>query len=517
MLQLTAWSLPSLAAILIGAHTLYTLKRSGRVPGARAMRAVGWCVLLWSAGQLIGTLTTSLDLKMLASKLQYPVITLLPVAWMVFAITYIRRRHGLDRRVLALLCALPVATTTLAWSNELHGLIWAEVGVRHLDGFVGLDLRYGPWFRLQSLYAYVLVAAATVMLAVQLSASRHHHRALFAVVAGPAIVAGMNLLHLGGWNPYPSIDPTPLGFALAMLLITRYVLQSGLLQLSPVLHRQVVEQLSDGVVIVDEEGFVIDINPAARSAIGDESGWRLGQRPTDRPLVAPLQGLIDGHADSAEVPVDGRTFHVRATRLDPEAPGATQTVLVLRDITERLEAENELRRVQLEMERLAHTDALTGLHNRRYFIRRLNEETDRVRRYGHALCVLLLDLDLFKDVNDTYGHDAGDRVLQAIARQIDDCKRGSDVTARLGGEEFALALPETSIDGALRLAERLRGLIAEAAVEHPGSAPIRTTASIGIATLSPSTPTAASLLQRADRALYDAKRAGRNTVHCAMD
>jgi diguanylate cyclase (GGDEF)-like protein/PAS domain S-box-containing protein len=516
MLQLTAWSLPSLAALLIVTHGLRTLDRSGPVPGASAMRAVGWCVLLWSAGQLTGTLTTSLDLKMLASKLQYPGITLLPVAWMAFAITYMRR-HRLDRRALALLCALPVATTTLAWSNELHGLIWSEVGLRHLEGFVGLDLRYGSWFTLHSIYAYALVATATVMLAVQLSASRHHRRALIAVVAGPVIIAGLNLLHLSGRNPYPSIDPTPLGFALAMALITRFVLQSGLLQLSPVLHRQVVEQLNDGVVVVDDDGNVIDINPAARSVLGVDSGWAVGRKAADRLPGSPLHDLVDGRTDSAEVSVGGRTFHVRATRLDPEAPGVTQTVLVLRDITERLEAENELRRIKQEMERLAHSDALTGLHNRRYFIRRLNEETERVKRHGHALSVLLLDLDHFKDVNDTYGHDAGDRVLQEIARQLEGCKRGSDVTARLGGEEFALVLPETSIDGAVRLAERLRGLIAEASVELPGSRPICTTASIGVATLSPSTPSAASLLHRADRALYDAKRAGRNTVHCAWD
>jgi diguanylate cyclase (GGDEF)-like protein len=517
MFQLTAWSLPSLAALLIATQSLHTLRDSGRVPGAGAIRALAWCVLIWSLGQLFGTLTTNLELKVLASKLQYPGIALLPVAWTAFAITYIRRRRRLELRTLVLLCAVPAITVTLAVSNELHDLVWARTGLRQLDGFVGLDLQYGPWFRVQSFFAYALVAAATVVLAFELSASRHHRRALVAVIAAPAIVASLNLTHLVGWNPYPYIDPTPLGFALAMVLITRNVLHSGLLQLSPVLHRQVVEQLTDGVLIVDDEGCIVDINPTARAVLAGDAGWTVGQQASRLLQGSPLQVVIEGRADSVEFPIDGRTFHVRATHLDPEAPGATQTVLVLRDITERLEAENALRRVKQEMERLAHTDPLTGLHNRRYFMRRLHEETERVKRHGHALSVLLLDLDHFKDVNDTYGHDAGDRVLQRIARQIEDCKRASDVAARLGGEEFALGLPETSVDGALRLAERLRILIAEATVPVPGADPIRTTTSIGVATLSPSTPSAASLLQHADRALYEAKRSGRNTVHCARD
>ncbi|MEQ9004259.1 MAG: GGDEF domain-containing protein, partial [Pseudomonadales bacterium] len=205
------------------------------------------------------------------------------------------------------------------------------------------------------------------------------------------------------------------------------------------------------------------------------------------------------------------------TRLEPEAPGAGQTVLVLRDITERLEAEGALRQVKQEMERLAHTDALTGLHNRRYFLRRMNEESERVKRHGHALSVLLLDLDHFKEINDTHGHDAGDRMLEQIARVIEASKRDSDVAARLGGEEFALLLPETSVDGALRLAERLRVLIADTTISTVAAASVGLTTSIGVATVSPSTPSAAALLQRADRALYEAKRAGRNAVHCARD
>jgi diguanylate cyclase (GGDEF)-like protein len=515
MFQLTAWSLPSLAALLIGLHTLRTLPGSGNVPGASAIRALAWCVMIWSAGQFFGTLTTSLTLKVLSSKLQYPGITLLPVAWVAFAVTYVRRRYRLQRLTMSALFALPAITVALAWTNELHGWIWTDIRLNPLPGFIAIAIDYGPWFRVHTAFAYALVTTATVILAFDLSASRHHRRALFAVIVAPGIVVSLNLLHLTRWNPFPYIDPTPLGFALGMMIMSRHVLRSGLLQLSPVLHRQVVEQLSDGVLIIDAGGRIIDLNPAARAVLPRDAGWAVGQTVQALLSGTPVQRVIDGDLDSAELEVAGRTFHVKASRLDPDEPGTKQTVLVLRDITERLEAENALRQVKQDMERLAHTDALTGLHNRRHFMNRLNEETERVRRHGNALSVLLLDLDRFKSINDTYGHDAGDRVLQQIAEVIAGCARVSDVTARLGGEEFALALPETSIDGALRLAERLRSGIADAVMHVPGTDGIHVTTSIGVATLSPSTPSAASLLQQADRALYAAKGEGRNRVHCA--
>ncbi|MEQ8483156.1 MAG: diguanylate cyclase [Pseudomonadales bacterium] len=517
MLQLTLWSLPSLAAILISLYALRLPERVSRVPGSAALGAVAWCVLIWSAGQLVGTLSTSLAVKMLASKLQYPGIALLPVAWMAFAITYIRRRQRLRPLTLTLLCIVPAITVSLAWTNDWHGLLWADVRLNALPGFVALAIDYGPWFTVSAGYAYLLVAAATLILAFELSASPQHRRALVAVIVAPAIVVALNLLHLTRWNPFPYIDPTPLGFALGMIVIARNVLRSGLLQLSPVLHRQVVEQLADGVIIVDDDGHLVDLNPAARKLLSTDPTWATGSRSGRALREGPLRGLLTGEADSVELAIGERTYHVRGTRLEPEAPGAGQTVLVLRDITERLEAEGALRQVKQEMERLAHTDALTGLHNRRYFLRRMNEESERVKRHGHALSVLLLDLDHFKEINDTHGHDAGDRMLEQIARVIEASKRDSDVAARLGGEEFALLLPETSVDGALRLAERLRVLIADTTISTVAAASVGLTTSIGVATVSPSTPSAAALLQRADRALYEAKRAGRNAVHCARD
>jgi diguanylate cyclase (GGDEF)-like protein len=155
------------------------------------------------------------------------------------------------------------------------------------------------------------------------------------------------------------------------------------------------------------------------------------------------------------------------------------------------------------------TDALTGLWNRRHFDTRLQEEHRRAERYGQTMSVLILDLDRFKAVNDRFGHLQGDQVLRRIAGLVKDEFRSIDVVCRYGGEEIAVIAPNTGLDEAAALAERVRGRIASA--EMPGLGSDRITVSIGLAAWQPGL-TADEVTLRADEALYAAKSAGRNRV-----
>ena len=171
------------------------------------------------------------------------------------------------------------------------------------------------------------------------------------------------------------------------------------------------------------------------------------------------------------------------------------------NITQRKRMEDELRR-------LATTDTLTGVSNRRYLLEQADNEIRRARRYGHHLTVLVLDVDNFKRVNDTYGHSVGDQVLRLIARACADNLRESDIFGRTGGEEFVAVLPETDPERARPLADRLRRAVADldlpaALTGHP------VTVSIGGAGLEEG-DNVDTLIGRADRGLYAAKRNGRN-------
>jgi diguanylate cyclase (GGDEF)-like protein len=164
-----------------------------------------------------------------------------------------------------------------------------------------------------------------------------------------------------------------------------------------------------------------------------------------------------------------------------------------------------------DLETLAAVDWLTGLYNRRHFETLAQAELARSQRYMRPMTVMMLDIDHFKNVNDTYGHASGDRVLQALSTVCLATKRDADLAARLGGEEFALLLPETTDIAATQFAERLRQQIRDCAPVVEGEK-LPITVSIGIAGASMTTSGFHALLSNADQALYEAKHAGRNRV-----
>ena len=166
------------------------------------------------------------------------------------------------------------------------------------------------------------------------------------------------------------------------------------------------------------------------------------------------------------------------------------------------------------MQRQAVTDELTGLANRRRFLTQLETEVARSRRSGSPLAIVLSDLDDFKQVNDKYGHEAGDRVLSAFADIMREVVRDVDLPVRLGGEEFAVLLPDTDLAGAVNLGERIRSTLAAAVIASDADR-IRVTASFGVSCF-PVAVAAEDLLVDADRRLYDAKRRGKNRVEVSL-
>jgi diguanylate cyclase (GGDEF)-like protein len=178
-------------------------------------------------------------------------------------------------------------------------------------------------------------------------------------------------------------------------------------------------------------------------------------------------------------------------------------LLVRTDVT-------HLKHVEEELRRLATTDPLTGVANRRHFVEQGSRLLARASRDGEPASLALLDIDRFKQVNDTHGHAAGDQVLRQISRLCAELSRPGDLLARWGGEEFILLLPRTDLAAAFAVAERLRAAVAALAIEGGGGPPLRVTASFGVAQAR--APELDELARRADRALYRAKRRGRDRV-----
>ena len=169
------------------------------------------------------------------------------------------------------------------------------------------------------------------------------------------------------------------------------------------------------------------------------------------------------------------------------------------------------KQMDLKLEKLAITDPLTELYNRRYFFERGWNEYVRARRYEHALAVVMMDIDYFKKVNDVYGHICGDKVLVNVAALLKKTVRGIDLVSRFGGEEFIVLIPETELKGVQLLAERMRLEVADTPIEHNGKS-FHISISIGVAMIDANNGDFESMINQADIALYKAKDKGRNRV-----
>ncbi|MBC7952909.1 MAG: diguanylate cyclase [Rhodospirillaceae bacterium] len=280
---------------------------------------------------------------------------------------------------------------------------------------------------------------------------------------------------------------------------------------------RLVEMLPSPVWFKDDGGRYRLYNRAFRDffAIGETcwhgktSGETLGtsEAATDAQLMAGETDRLDMETTLADATGMPRALMVSKAvlRLADNSPHGI--IGVATDITERKALERELRR-------LATIDPLTGAFNRRHFMAEATQEMERAVRYGNGLSVIMLDIDLFKRVNDTHGHAMGDEVLRKVVEVCRANLREVDVFGRLGGEEFAALLPETTLAGAALLAERLRRAINEIRVPL-AAGDLRITASLGIAEREADEPSFDHMLHRADQALYRAKQAGRDRVEQA--
>ncbi len=515
MFQLTLWSIPPLLAAVVAAALYWRIKRNEHVPGVHGLLLLMMSISLWALAQAGAVLLTTPAHQLLLQQIALIGIVLTPVAWMAFSVSYARRQMRTPPIVLNLLGVLPLATILLGFTNGFHHWVWSDIQPVTVEGFKTLSLSYGPWMIIQAVYSFILMVAGSSVLAYILSVSQSDWRPVVSIIAAPMVATIAMLLHMTAAEYNPLLDFRALGIALAAWILYRGVLSHGLLDNIPVVRDRVVNQLSDPVAVINNKGAIVDANQAAVEMFNKPRSDLLLSSIAQFVPRWPKEELASDGAALDEITISGQIYDVAFSSLDDHVRDS-DVVMVFRDVTVRREDERRLRRMQKELERLAHTDALTGLYNRRIFMHRLEEEVERVRRHGSALSVLLFDLDFFKRVNDTYGHDTGDVVLAAIARIATEVKRVSDVAARLGGEEFALLLPETDQQGAVQLAQRLRASIERHQYLSPAGAPLHVTASIGVATAQRSAKDVEKLLSSADRYLYRAKNNGRNRVCSTM-
>ena len=328
-----------------------------------------------------------------------------------------------------------------------------------------------------------------------------------------------------------------LGYYLLMKKTLRHLDPSAVV---PERVKVALDSLVEGVVLMDHQERIVLANKAFEKTIGDLKGSLMGQKASDlkwtlarsRELVKDFpwqQAMREGTSQMA-VPLtlqngegNARTFMVNGAPI-LDGGGKMRGALATFDDVTLIEHQNtelqkmlnaletsrdEIRKQNQELQVLATQDPLTRCLNRRAFFERFEAEFNRSQRYGHSFSCIMVDIDHFKSINDNHGHPVGDKVLQQVSSILQECVRVSDIVCRYGGEEFCILLPETNTQGGLQTAERIRHTVASKSILG-----IKVTISIGVSSLESAPANPSELLSLADKALYEAKRGGRNRVVC---
>jgi len=505
--------------------------RIRRAPGGRWLFLMVVATAIWSLADVFDYSAVTLAGHVTAAHFAY-VGSLAPVLFLLFALQYSGRMRGAIGWRTAVLFAVPVMGIIAAFTNGYHHLLWPGFTVSAAQPGIVI-YQHGPVYWVVVLYALLLALVATLLLVDTAVKAHGIYR-----TQGMVIIAAAAVPWLGGlvysvepqW--WAGLDPA-LTFAITGALLVWAIWRLKLLDLVLVPREVIVERMADGLIVLDSSARILEINPAAVRLLD------LAEVPAPGTLALevfadwPQSGrdavsaIYRQQASTLASPA-GSLLRIERSLLEGAGDGEARDLFMLRDITGQVEAEQalqgayadlqarleEIENLHGELQEQATRDPLTGLHNRRYLAEELDRELSRAGRGRLPVSVIMFDVDHFKDVNDTYGHSAGDAMLCAIAAELLVGTRRGDIACRYGGDEFVVVLPDVTGELALARAEGWRTRLAKVmgSVEGVHS---RTTVSLGVATFPGNGSTIDALVSAADRAVYVSKEQGRDRVSVA--
>ena len=511
-LEFTPYVLPFIvSSIILISLSMYAFRLRREVETAGLFSMSTLALTVWTVCYALELMSVSLQSKVFWAKMKYLGAAPGPVLWFIFSLYYTNHKHWLTRPLKIILVAFILLTIGIVFTNELHQWYWTEIYI--VPGFPETQSEHGFYFWVYAAGIYLLVLASVVnYVSYYRSVPAFFRRQAVLMVLGGFLPLGTRILEdFVGWDPFPKTDNVILFLLVSAVLFAISLFRYSALELVPIAHNLIVRNISSGILVLDALSRVVEINPFAQRLIKPDSENIIG-----KPLDVALKGWPTiGYSPEIneqyeqEISLEQETnllfFLVQISPIRNESQEIIGHVIGLVDITDR-------KRAEIELERLAQTDVLTGVTNRRHFFELAEVQFARAQRYHHSLAVMMLDVDHFKRVNDQHGHLAGDLILQMVARECKGHLRSTDTFARYGGEEFICLLPEQDQAGALEMAERIRQVIEQGQAKFETQT-IRVTASIGVAAMPKETNlTLEQLIDRADQALYQSKTTGRNRV-----
>lgn len=345
-----------IAAATCGALALFAWHQREK-RGGIAFMALMLGATIWSLAYAMELGSSNLPAKIFWSKLEYVGIVIVPAAWLSFALHYTGHGHWLARRTLLLLALPALVTLLLVWTNETHSLIWRSITLVPHDGFVGWKAIYGPGFWLYTAYAYLLLFAGTLLLLWMVLRSPDLYRAQAAALVIGALAPWLgNLLYNFKLSPLPGIELAPFAFAFTGVAFGSALFQWHLLEIVPVARDMVLDSISEGVIVLDTRGRIVDINPAATRITGLSQAQLIGQ-----PVARALNGyayLVKQYEEAHEVNeeivlsagAEQRTFHLHIAPLQGFSGQPAGQLIVFNDITPFKQAEQVLYQAKVAAE-----------------------------------------------------------------------------------------------------------------------------------------------------------------------
>ncbi|MCM3747741.1 diguanylate cyclase [Paenibacillus pasadenensis] len=506
--------LAALSGVLNVLIALYALMVRGMVSIRQIYLLLCSSFILYAFGAAFEKASTSLEAVHFWTTVQYAGMPFAAPLTLLMVLELLGKQDMLSRTGKLLLFVIPKLTFMLVATNPYHHLFYRELYFRQDGAVRSVDFVMGEWYVVHGSYTSgVLMLSFLLVLFRLLKPSAGFKAQLAAVAVGIALPVSASLAYLLGWSPY-DIDPVPVVLCITSGLYAWAFLRADMLSILPVARDTIMESMGEGVLVMDADWRLLDSNRSARQLLPELDRAAIGGSIRELGLPAEASAAFHTALEAPGKPVSFARgtgdstahFEVYSAPVQRGSGRSGGHLLVLSDTTER-------QKLQEQLQRMASLDSLTGILNRGAFLSGAAESLAACVREKRPCSLLLFDLDHFKVINDTYGHETGDR---ALLKMVEVCRQiiaPGMLFARYGGEEFILLLPGMDGAQAVQLAETIRIAAEQARFDSADGRPVQIRASFGAADTAPGrVPDYQEMFRRADHALYQAKEAGRNRV-----
>lgn len=467
-------------------------------------------VQIWIAAQGMEMAAQDLPVKLFWANIQYLPIALTPVTYLFMSMQFtghnrwlLKRWHGLFFLI------IPLIMNILIWIDGTTGLLRQNVHLNTDGPFSTVGKTFSPLFYIFAGYNYLILLFTLYILVSSLKGKLSIYRKQTGLLLVTLILPFMAIiLHNTGVDLY-NVDGTPAVFGLCAIIIFYGIFRYKLFDVVPIAHSLIINNMKVGMMVLDEEGRFLDVNPAAKKMLDFASADVIGHS-----VLTELNGYTEllrvfreGRETVCEMDfqIDGRPCYyeisfMHVTGFDKSFIG---WLIQIYDITSR-------KATELIIKYAAQHDPLTGLPNRDYFKSLFDERLDSVRANSGKLAVAYVDLDNYKNINDKYGHDVGDNVLNIVARRLQDNLDASAAVSRIGGDEYIAVLPGSGNDADLNIiGDKILGALRETI--RCQNVELNITASIGFSVYPDDGNDYEVLIKKADHAMYNAKFNNKNS------